>query len=431
MKAVTALYALDALGDDHRFSTRALAAGPVDGGRLQGDLILAGSGDPTLQTNALAELAERVKAAGIVEVTGELRVWDGALPRIDRIDAGQPDHVGYNPAISGLNLNFNRVHFEWRRAGGGWDVSMDARSDRYRPAVSVARMQVVSRAAPVYTYADAGDVDEWTVAAGALGGGGSRWLPVREPALYAGEVFRTFLRAQGITTGGLSRAGVLPAGTTALAAVRSDGLRPLLADMLDYSTNITAESVGLAASAALGPRPDSLSASAGRMADWFAAGIGGRRPDFVDHSGLGDRSRLSPSDMVRALVTLGPPARLGNLLEDIPLRDESYRVVPDHPARVQAKTGTLNFVSGLAGHVRPFGGRDLAFAIFAADLPRRAAVPRAQRDRPAGAAAWARRARILQHRLIDRWSTLYGEVPPEGLRRRPRPRPGSLGCTAC
>lgn len=431
MKAVTALYALDALGHGHRFATRALATGPVEGGRLEGDLILAGSGDPTLQTNALADLAGRVKAAGVVEVTGELKVWDGALPRIDRIDAGQPDHVGYNPAVSGLNLNFNRVHFEWRRAGGGWDVSMDARSDRYRPAVTVSRMQVVSRAAPVYTYADIGDVDEWTVAAGALGGAGSRWLPVREPALYAGEVFATFLRAQGIATGGLSRAAAPPAGTRVLAEVESVGLRPLLADMLDYSTNVTAESVGLAASAALGPGADTLAASAGRMADWFADGLGARRPDFVDHSGLGDRSRLAPYDMVRALVALGPGAGLADLLEDVPVRGEEYRAIPDHPARVRAKTGTLNFVSGLSGYVRPIGGRDMAFAVFAADLPRRAAIPRAQRDRPDGAAGWARRARILQHRLIDRWTTLYGEVPPEGLRLRPRPRPASLACSGC
>ncbi len=429
-KALTALYVLDTLGGGHRFATRALAGGPIEGGRLEGDLILAGSGDPTLQTDALAELAERVKDAGIIEIAGEVKVWDGALPRIDRIDPGQPEHVGYNPAVSGLNLNFNRVHFEWRRAGGGYEVTMDARSGRYRPAVKVARMEVVSRSSPVYTYSDAGDFDQWTVASGALGGGGARWLPVREPALYAGEVFRTFLRSHGIATGGLSRAEAPPEGARTIAEVRSGALRPLLADMLDYSTNVTAESVGLAASAARGRAPGSLAASAEQMSAWLGGAIG-RVPEFVDHSGLGDRSRIAATDMVRALVKLGPRAGLGDLLEEIPLRDASYRVVPDHPARVVAKTGTLNFVSGLAGFVRPAGGRDMAFAIFAADLPRREGIPRAQRDRPEGARAWARRARILQHRLIDRWTTLYGEVPPPGLRVRPRSRPETLACTGC
>jgi len=61
------------------------------------------------------------------------------LPNLDEIDESQLDHLGYNPAISGLNLNFNRVHFEWKRAGGGYSIAMDARSELYKPAVTVAR----------------------------------------------------------------------------------------------------------------------------------------------------------------------------------------------------------------------------------------------------------------------------------------------------
>lgn len=430
-KAVTALYALDALGPSHRFATRLLGTGRVTDGVLEGDLILAGSGDPTLQTNALADLAARLKAAGVHTVQGGFRIWAGALPRIDRIDPGQPDHVGYSPAISGLNLNFNRVHFEWRRNGSGYAVTMDARSDRYRPEVRVARMEVVARSGPVYTYEDGGDVDLWTVARGALGGGGARWLPVREPALYAAEVFATFARAQGIALDAPEKLTRPPDGAMPLAQVESDTLRPLLADMLDFSTNVTAEAVGLAASAARGPVPADLRASGAAMSAWLGEALVGRRPDFVDHSGLGDLSRITARDMVAALVRLGPGAELDGLLEEIPVRDAAYRLVPDYPATVAAKTGTLNFVSGLAGYIRPWGGRRLAFAIFASDLERRAAIPLSRRDNADGAAPWARRARLLQHRLIDRWSIVHGGVPPEGLRMRPRPRPEDVACSAC
>jgi len=144
------------------------------------------------------------------------------------------------------------------------------------------------------------------------------------------------------------------------------------------------------------------------MGAWMGSGIGSRTPDFVDHSGLGDRSRVSPSAMVRTLVELGPRARLPDLLEAVPMRDASYRTVPSYPAEIRAKTGTLNFVSGLAGYLRPEGGRELAFAIFAADMPRRAAIPKAQRDRPDGARGWARQARLLQYRLLDHWTVLHG-----------------------
>ncbi len=52
-KAVTALYALDALGGAFRFITRIYATGPVEGGILRGDVILAGGGDPTLSADHL------------------------------------------------------------------------------------------------------------------------------------------------------------------------------------------------------------------------------------------------------------------------------------------------------------------------------------------------------------------------------------------
>ncbi|MEM9249257.1 MAG: D-alanyl-D-alanine carboxypeptidase/D-alanyl-D-alanine-endopeptidase [Pseudomonadota bacterium] len=406
-KAVTALYALDALGPAYRYATRVHALGPVSAdGRLEGDLVLAGTGDPTLQTNALAELAARLKEAGLREVTGRFLVWDGVLPRVDRIDPGQPDHVGYNPAVSGLNLNFNRVHFEWKRNGGAYAVTMDARSNKYRPDVRVARMSVVRRATPVYTYEDAGDVDVWTVASGALGAGGARWLPVREPAFYAGEVFATFARAHGIALKPAARSDAPPSGPS-LAEVQSGPMADMLRDMLKYSTNITAEAVGLSASVGRGGAPLSLEDSGAQMSAWLGGAIRSQKPAFVDHSGLGDRSRLTATDMVRALVRVGPDAGLSGLLKPLPMRDRSYAIIDGYPAEVMAKTGTLNFVSALAGYVVPSSGRRLAFAIFTADVPRRAGIPRAQRERPEGSRSWARRSRVLQVRLIDRWYRLY------------------------
>jgi len=197
-KSVTALYALDALGPDHRFTTRILADGPIADGVLDGNLILAGGGDPQLVTDDLADLAQRMKDTGLREVKGDFLVWGEALARVDEIDPQQLDHLGYNPAIAGLNLNFNRVHFEWKRQGGDYTVTMDARSENYRPPVTVSQMRIVDRTTPVYAYADGGGVDRWSVARRALNNFGSRWLPVRYPALYAGEVFGVFARAQGV-----------------------------------------------------------------------------------------------------------------------------------------------------------------------------------------------------------------------------------------
>lgn len=404
-KAATALYALERLGPDHRFVTRLVATGPVRGGRLEGDLVLAGGGDPHLATDDLAAMAAALKAAGVVEVSGRFLTWEGALPFVRAIDRSQPDHVGYNPAVSGLNLNYNRVHFEWRRGQGGWDVAMDARSERYRPDVRGARMRVADRQAPLFTYADGPEAEDWTVASAGLGASGSRWLPVRRPGRYAAEVLAWFARAQGIALPPPATAGVLPQGTV-LAEHVSVPMTRVVADMLRYSTNITAEAVGMAATLRGGAVPGGLADSAGAMSRWIEARSGAQGVDLVDHSGLGEDSRIAPADMTRLLVAAGPDGPLRPLLRRYEIEDRQGR--PLRGVEVAAKTGTLNFVSGLAGYVQTPSGRVLAFAVFSGDLDRRARLSGEARERPPGGRDWAGRARVLQHRLIGRWVAAYG-----------------------
>ncbi len=407
-KAVTALYALDALGAAHRFETRVAATGGITDGEVQGDLILIGGGDPTLDTDTLADIAARVKAAGIVGVKGGLKVYEGALPVLRQIDPAQPDHVGYNPGISGLALNFNRVHFEWKRTGGSYAVTMDGRSKKYRPDVRFAAMRIEDRATPVYTYRDHADRDQWSVAKGALGGGGARWLPVRKPGLYAGEVFATMMGANGIRLGAPTRIDAVPQAQTVVSH-ESAPLQEILRGMLRFSTNLTAEMVGLAATQKRLGAVDDLAASAAEMNRWAVTALGMRAPALVDHSGLGDRSQVTALDMVKALIGVqGSGFRA--ILRDFAFRDAKGRRVKDQKIAVDAKTGTLNFVSSLAGYITAQDGREMVFAIFAADPKARAGISRAEREGPPGGRAWNKRAKRVQQGLIQRWDALYGRV---------------------
>ena len=83
-------------------------------------------------------------------------------------------------------------------------------------------------------------------------------------------------------------------------------------------------------------------------------------------------------------------------------------MIPSHPIRVDAKTGTLNFVSGLGGFMTAADGIELAFAIFVADMDARARAKAQPDEIPRGARAWNRQAKKLQQALIERWGALYG-----------------------
>lgn len=400
-KTITSLYALDHLGADHRFSTRIMATATVAGGKLDGDLILVGGGDPTLDTDGLGDLVAALAQTGLRQVNGRFLVHAAALPELAQITDEQPVQVGYNPGLSGLALNYNRVNFEWTK--GGATLQVNARGERYVPVVNRIGVAPAVRNLPIFTYDSDRSGENWTVAQAALAKAGSRWLPVRQVADYVAEVFATLCTAQGITLGKPQRIAALPDGAVTLVERPSPELTDILREMLKYSTNITAETMGLAASAA----PD-LPGSAATMQAWARDTLG-LQAQFVDHSGLGAASRVTAQGMMRAIMAgekRPSGAGLRGILKEIGLKDADGRLVKGGPVRVVAKSGTLNFVSGLVGFIEPPSGRDLAFAIFSADAPRREAVPVAERERPPGERAWVARAHALQGKLLNRWAAM-------------------------
>ncbi len=403
LKTITTLYALAHLPRDHRFATRMLATGPMSGGRLQGGLMLAGGGDPVLSTDDLGDLAAALADRGLRDVEGGLSVWAGALPFVRAVDPGQPSWFGYNPSVAGMNLNFNRVNFTWARSGDDFRLGMDARGERFVPEVSVVGATLADRDLPVFTYDGDGPREMWTVARSALNDEGSRWLPVRRPAVYAGDVMAALLRARGIGSGAVTAADAVPAGATVLVERESDPLTVLMKDMMKFSTNLTAEAIGMRASLAGGIADHAASAAA--MTDWFRGATGAARASFVDHSGLGGASRITAGEMARALATLGRAAGIKPLMREITVKDLGGK--GPVPVRIEAKTGTLNFVSSLVGYVTPPMGREMVFAIFTGDVARRDAVPDDQKESPPGGSAWVRRSKRLQLQLIDRWARLY------------------------
>jgi D-alanyl-D-alanine carboxypeptidase/D-alanyl-D-alanine-endopeptidase (penicillin-binding protein 4) len=133
-------------------------------------------------------------------------------------------------------------------------------------------------------------------------------------------------------------------------------------------------------------------------------------PEFrlVNHSGLTLDSRVSPRRMVALLAALGRrgpglsggQGRLpGGIAGYLRPHDVSGEGVPIDFRRLEvvAKTGTMNYVRGLAGYVATPGGRRLAFAIFSNDLDRRGDGPE-RVDK-----AWMARAKAFERALIRRW----------------------------
>jgi len=406
-KVATALYALENLGPTRRFVTRFLTGGRVQDGALHGDLILATGGDPKFDTDALGTLINNLKAAGVRRITGGFYVYDGAFPYMRQIDDRQTAYASYNPAISGVVFNFNRVHFEWKRAGDGYSFAMDARAKRYAPKVTVIQTKLSDHDAPVFTYRDSKDKEVWHVARNALGNGGARWLPVRNPAAYLGDVATTLSAQLGVS---------LPAAQVTrelgdvgeLARVISEPVEELVRGMLKYSTNVTAEVLGMAASFQRGVQVSNLRSSARAMNAWAKTRFGLTGLSMVDHSGLGDASRVSARAMISLLTDAKAKAALMPLLKAYKTDRHEGPVVSSAPLTTLAKTGTLDFVTSLAGYVAGPNGETRAFAMISADLPRREEAKQIGKEVPVGARTYRAQARLLQRDMLHYWTVKYG-----------------------
>lgn len=95
LKTITAATALAVLGEDYQFETKVSYSGSIANGVLNGDIIINGSGDPTLGSNrfqtttkeiVLNKILSAVKSAGIINITGKViaddAVWESqSLPQ--------------------------------------------------------------------------------------------------------------------------------------------------------------------------------------------------------------------------------------------------------------------------------------------------------------------------------------------------------------
>ena len=151
MKTVVSSAALGLLGPHYRFETPVYLDGEVRDGTFKGNIVIRGTGDPTLgsvylpcQANIVEEIIAALKARSIHKVVGTI-VGDDTLygyPYYDEDwDVGDLAY-DYGAAVHGLNFHDNLMTVSFTLDGGG-RVSKSA----ITPAVP--GMKVISRCRPI------------------------------------------------------------------------------------------------------------------------------------------------------------------------------------------------------------------------------------------------------------------------------------------
>lgn len=236
---------------------------------------------------------------------------------------------------------------------------------------------------------------------------GRRWLPVRAPGLYAAQVFRSLCAEADLQLPPPRAGSALPSGGRLLAQHRSAPVYGLLTQMMKYSTNLTAEMLGLGSVSRLVGPPASLEQSGQFAREWLIHNRALQGPSeeawIANHSGLSSGSRLSPLEL--AGVVRAGWLRYGDAYRT--LHEEGEVKGAARPHELRSKTGTMYFVRGLCGFLK-VSGREHVFAILSNDPQKRAALDASfapfDETKPSGSAGWLGRARSFEEDRLESWT---------------------------
>ncbi len=330
LKVLTGVAALEKLGRDGRYATEA---------RLdpQGRLWLVGSGDPLLATPDYAATA---------------REQPQLFTNLDNLASDIVDTAGIRSI-----------------PGGVWGDESRYDSQRYLsswPATHASTNQT-------------GPLSALTVNDG-FATYGARLVAAPVPAHNAAEVLANLLRAKGAVVGS-SGTGVTPAEATTVAAVASPTVTDIVGQMLRASENMTAELLVKEMGKRFGTGGTWAAGTEVVRTALAETGFAGEGMVVTDGSGLDRSGRLSCGLLSAALDRIEPS---GPIAAGLPVAGRSGTLAGRFvgtPAtgRLRAKTGSLNFVSGLVGFVDTSAGA-IEFSLLANDLPDPAARGRLLQD---------------------------------------------------
>ena len=314
-KLYTTVALLSQLGPDARLKTTLVGDGHLGpGGVWHGNLYLVGGGDPTFGDGAFN------------------RTWE----------------QGYGPTANDLVAQLSQKGI---KRVTGWVIGDAAMFDDLRGGPATAYKPDVP--------------DFGGQLAGLTYDHGSTFKKLNPGAFAAKELVLTMHGAH-IGARPLNRTLPAPAGATQLASVESPPLSVMLKLMDVPSDDFFAEMLTKQLGKQFGAG-GSIDAGAQVISQTIRSF--GLHPTIVDGSGLSRSDRSSPGQVVALLRTMWNTPIGRALSASLPVMGESgtvQRIAPHTVAqgRCIAKTGTLNYVTNLAGYCTTRNDHTLAFALM-------------------------------------------------------------------
>lgn len=378
VKLITSAAALSELGADFQFKTEFL--GELDTqGTIRDNLTVVGYGDPFLLPERLSYLAARLHFMGVRRINGDLVMDDRFFDPSARMALGwQEDRTShaYMAPAGALSVGFNAIMVHvlpGPTVGSPARVMTDPEQRHAHVTGSITTVaQGPSRILVDVMPQGAHSVVRVSGRMAQQDAGRAYWRRIDNPPLFAGEVLRQALTAQGISVSGQVRAAPAPKGAPLILTALSPRLAELLGPLNKYSNNFMAMQVALVLGAHKYGAPATWEKASRALHAFMANQVGIPNGSYTlsNASGLHSVNTLSANQVSRVLRYMHEQPKVGpefvtslavaagsGTLQDRMLGGPAAHLV-------RAKTGTLAKASALSGYVTTTAGVPLVFSML-------------------------------------------------------------------
>ncbi|MFJ7666296.1 D-alanyl-D-alanine carboxypeptidase/D-alanyl-D-alanine-endopeptidase [Lysinibacillus sp. NPDC097195] len=377
-KLLVSAAALDLLGPDYRFATKAYVDGPIIDGVLQGNIYLQGGGDPTLLPVHLESFANGLKKLGITKITGKL-IADDSWFDDDRLATGivpQEEAFSYASRISALTLSPNdqydvaniQVKVTGTKIGQAANVQLYPYASTI-PIVNKTKIVKKGTKSTVKITREYGA--DRIVVTGNLPAGSEQntYVTVYNPTLFTLDVLREKLIAKGIHKMPLD-IGIVPENAQRVGISYSIPLKDINFGFLKLSIN----GMGEMLTKQLGKEllgEGSWSAGIQAIRTYgMDTGLNMEQWYFEDGSGLNHQNRVSSMQESLLLYKVRQKPWYFSYLEALPHAGRKGSLVGATLEKrlkgynVSAKTGYITGTYALSGYVQGKSGKWYIFSIL-------------------------------------------------------------------
>lgn len=362
LKTITAATAFSVLGKDFQYQTTLAYSGNIaPDGTLKGNLIIIGSGDPTLgswryqnkENTVLTQWVAAIKSAGIKKI-------EGAIIGDDRIFGTQTTPEGWVWQDIGNYYGAGTSGLAWRE--NQFDIHL-------RPGSSTAAEVKIVKTVPATPYVQI--VNELKTGAPGTGDRSYAFLPpysnvaylrgswgigiaktgisvaLPDPAFDCAYRLQDTLKRLGINTNQQATTTRLmalnnqpvPAVTQKISTISSPTLSEMAYWFLKKSINLYGESLLKTIALKSGKEASTAKGAEAEIAFWTNKGIEKSALNIIDGSGLSPGDRITTAAMASILFQVQKETWF----------QDYYKAFPEYNG-MKIKSGTINDVSAFAGY---------------------------------------------------------------------------------